>query len=89
MIIDTSKRTFYHSFAFPYIAPPFLGPKYDLALSRIKTRNLQEAIRPPGGSDWHPLESYPHDCLQKVKVRLYGQLGFGGKLLRQITLIEN
>ena len=35
-------------------------------------KHLQEAHRPLGGSDWYPLESCPHDSLQKVR----GEVGW-------------
>jgi hypothetical protein len=38
-----------------------------LALSGVKQKAFEKVSEPPEGLDWHPLESCPHDSLQKVK----------------------
>ena len=38
-----------------------------LALSGVKQKASETVSDPPEGLDWHPLESRPHDSLQKVK----------------------
>lgn len=38
-----------------------------LALSGVKQKASEKVSEPPEGLDWHPLESCPHDSLQKVK----------------------
>ena len=37
-----------------------------------KTKRLQEPLKALEGLDGHPLESWPHDTFQKVRVGLLG-----------------
>lgn len=65
----TAGSFFGSSAIFDFIRPAAFRPILTggLALSGVKQKASEKVSEPPGGLAWHPLESCPHDSLQKVR----------------------